>query len=48
MPDYQPVFPRWPRQPLPQPAPSFGEHAVDLLAKMLVYDPEHRIRVSRV
>jgi hypothetical protein len=45
LPDYQPVFPCWPRKPLRRPTPTFGDDALDLLASMLEYDPHKRLRV---
>ena len=41
--DYKPTFPNWHAQPLQKVVATQDESALDLLSKMLNYDPSHRI-----
>lgn len=41
--DFCPVFPHWESQPLPQVCPQLDANGIDLLGKMLVFDPAKRI-----
>ena len=44
LPDWQPSFPQWQRMDLQSLlAPSLGEQGLDLLEKMLAYDPRRRV-----
>ena len=47
LPDFKPTFPKWHRKELAQVVPSLDEHGIDLLNKMLTYDPIHRISAKR-
>lgn len=40
---WKPGFPNWPRGPLHRDMKQRDEHAIDLLSKMLVYDPKKRV-----
>jgi hypothetical protein len=42
LPDYRDSFPRWRPQSLAAAVPTLSHEGVDLLARMLVYTPQHR------
>ncbi|KAA6393012.1 MAG: putative Cyclin-dependent kinase 1 [Streblomastix strix] len=44
-PDWRPVFPQWRAQSLTKLCPNLDADGIDLLTKMLVYDPSKRITV---
>lgn len=44
--DYQPAFPQWRPKSLKRAVPRLGEHGLDLLAKLLTYDPTQRITTA--
>jgi len=41
--DYKPTFPQWPQKPMSKASPTLEPLGLDLLAKMLVYEPSKRI-----
>ena len=43
LPDYQPSFPSWPAQPLAKRLPALEPDGIDLLERMLIYEPGKRI-----
>jgi serine/threonine protein kinase len=43
LPDYKPVFPRWRKRNIGLVVPTLDPLGVDLLSKMLVYQPSKRI-----
>jgi len=43
LPDYKPNFPKWKKQELTKVIPNVEPQAIDLLAKMLAYEPHQRI-----
>lgn len=43
LPDYKPTFPSWKANSMPISQSSIGKHGMELLEKMLVYDPVKRI-----
>lgn len=43
LPDYRDVFPKWPAKRLGQVLPELSPDAIDLLSRMLKYDPAERI-----
>ncbi|KAK8791140.1 hypothetical protein WA158_005771 [Blastocystis sp. Blastoise] len=43
LPDYQDSFPKWPVHSIQKTVPHADDYAIDLLSKMLVYDPTKRI-----
>ncbi|XP_065837996.1 cyclin-dependent kinase 1-like [Oscarella lobularis] len=43
LPDYKPTFPKWTSQPLTKVVPGLDPLGIDLLQKMLVYNPAKRI-----
>jgi len=43
LPEHKPSFPQWPPQPLRKVVPQLDPLSLDLLAKMLVYEPARRI-----
>ncbi|AAS51978.1 ADR058Cp [Eremothecium gossypii ATCC 10895] len=47
LPDFKPTFPKWQRRDLAQVVPSLNEHGLDLLDKLVTYDPIHRISAKR-
>lgn len=47
LPDYKADFPRWPAVPLAKAVPQLDADGLDLLSKMLVYDPGKRISAKR-
>lgn len=47
LPDYKPSFPKWPRQDLVSIVKKLDDLGIDLLEKMLVYDPAHRISAKQ-
>jgi serine/threonine protein kinase len=47
LPDYKPDFPRWPAVPLTNAVPQLDPDGLDLLNKMLIYDPGKRISAKR-
>lgn len=47
LPDYKPDFPRWPAVPLSKAVPQLDADGLDLLSKMLIYDPGRRISAKR-
>ncbi|CCH62625.1 hypothetical protein TBLA_0H03440 [Henningerozyma blattae CBS 6284] len=47
LPDFKPSFPKWHRKDLAQIVPSLDSHGIDLLDKLLAYDPINRISARR-
>lgn len=47
LPDYKPSFPQWPAVSLSKAVPYLDSDGIDLLSKMLVYDPGKRISAKR-
>lgn len=47
LPDFKRDFPRWPAVALAKAVPQLGADGVDLLSKMLIYDPGKRISAKR-
>jgi len=47
LPDYKPNFPQWRPQLLCDSVPKMEPLAIDLLSKMLIYDPAYRISAKR-
>lgn len=47
-PDYKPTFPRWPARSLAAMLPTIDALGIDLLSKMLVYEPERRISARAI
>ncbi|PVU86675.1 hypothetical protein BB559_006429 [Furculomyces boomerangus] len=47
LPDYKPSFPKWQPQNLKDLLPKLCEDGIDLLQKMLIYDPAHRITAKQ-
>ncbi len=47
LPDYKSSFPQWPSVPLAKAVPHLDEPGIDLLGKMLIYDPGKRISAKR-
>ncbi|CAG8488036.1 10258_t:CDS:2 [Paraglomus brasilianum] len=47
LPDYKNVFPNWKSLPLDKCVPTLDKDGVDLLARMLVYDPGRRISAKQ-
>ncbi|XP_065189214.1 cyclin-dependent kinase 1-like [Sycon ciliatum] len=47
LPDYKPTFPRWKAQPFSKIVPSLKTEGVDLLQRMLQYDPARRISAKQ-
>ncbi|KAG0238278.1 Cyclin-dependent kinase catalytic subunit, partial [Mortierella sp. GBA43] len=45
--DWKPVFPSWHRQPLEKTLPTLCPEGIDLLDKMIEYDPARRISAKR-
>ncbi|KAG0002464.1 Cyclin-dependent kinase catalytic subunit [Modicella reniformis] len=45
--DWKPVFPQWHRQPLKETLPTLCDEGIDLLEKMIEYNPAHRISAKR-
>jgi serine/threonine protein kinase len=43
LPNYQPVFPRWPAKNLAQVVPHIGDAGVDLLTRLMSYEPTRRL-----
>lgn len=43
LPDFKPSFPNWQRKDLAQVVPSLSPNGIDLLNKLITYDPIHRI-----
>ncbi len=43
LPDFKTTFPRWHPQPLSRVVPGLCDAGLDLLAKLLVYEPSKRI-----
>lgn len=43
LPDYERNFPQWTAKPLSEEVPSLDANGIDLLAKMMIYDPNCRI-----
>lgn len=43
LPDYQASFPKWPAKPMEKIVPGLDAVGLDLFAKMVAYDPAHRI-----
>jgi serine/threonine protein kinase len=43
LPDFKDHFPKWPRKSAAKAFPKFTGHALDLLMKMMDYDPAKRI-----
>jgi len=46
-PDYKTTFPQWVRQDIPKCLPTMDTEAIDLLIKMLTYDPNNRISAKK-
>lgn len=47
LPDFKPTFPKWTKKNLAEFVPSLDADGLDLLEKMLVYDPSNRISAKR-
>lgn len=47
LPDFKPSFPKWHRKDLKEVVPSLDENGIDLLDKLITYDPIHRISAKR-
>ncbi|KAJ1551266.1 Cyclin-dependent kinase catalytic subunit [Nowakowskiella sp. JEL0078] len=47
LPDFKPTFPMWSAVDLHQFFPNMGEAGIDLLKKMLTYDPAYRISARK-
>ncbi|OMH84842.1 Cyclin-dependent kinase 1 [Zancudomyces culisetae] len=47
LPDYKPSFPKWQPQALEKLIPELDADGIDLLKKMLIYDPAHRISAKK-
>ncbi|RKP10988.1 kinase-like domain-containing protein [Thamnocephalis sphaerospora] len=47
LPDYKPSFPKWTPQPLSKVVPGLDPHGLDLLRRMLIYDPAKRISAKQ-
>ncbi|KAJ1995023.1 Cyclin-dependent kinase catalytic subunit [Dimargaris cristalligena] len=47
LPDYKPTFPTWEPQSLAKQIPKLDANGIDLLAKLLHYDPAHRISAKQ-
>ena len=43
LPDFKPSFPKWPRRSIGAATPKLDAQGVDLLSRMLVYQPSKRI-----
>lgn len=43
LPDYKPTFPNWPARSIERAVPTLDAAGMDLLAKMLAYEPAKRI-----
>lgn len=48
LPDYKATFPNWTNYNLANQVKNLDESGLDLLMKMLVYDPVHRISAKRI
>eukprot|EP01060_Flectonema_neradi_P014233 TRINITY_DN20939_c2_g1_i1.p1 TRINITY_DN20939_c2_g1~~TRINITY_DN20939_c2_g1_i1.p1 ORF type:complete len:298 (+),score=63.15 TRINITY_DN20939_c2_g1_i1:50-943(+) len=46
LPDYKPVFPKWNRQSLQSVCKDIDASGIDLLERLLTYDPKHRITAA--
>lgn len=47
LPDYHATFPNWTNFTLPKQVPNMREEGLDLLTKMLIYDPAKRISAKQ-
>lgn len=47
LPDFKPSFPKWSRRDLHEVVPSLDARGLDLLDKLVTYDPIHRISAKR-
>jgi len=47
LPDWNSAFPRWPKLKLSKAAPNLEDSGIDLLEKLLAYDPRNRISARR-
>ncbi|PIA14698.1 Pkinase-domain-containing protein [Coemansia reversa NRRL 1564] len=47
LPDFKPSFPKWQGKSLPDLLPGLDEDGIDLLKRMLTYDPAHRISAKQ-
>ena len=47
LPDYKPSFPQWPAVPLNKAVPYLDNDGIDLLSKMLIFDPGKRLSAKR-
>ncbi|KAG0249186.1 Cyclin-dependent kinase 3, partial [Mortierella polycephala] len=45
--DYKATFPQWPQQPLNKAVPDLDANGLDLLSKLIEYDPAQRISAKR-
>jgi len=43
LPDWKPTFPQWSPKQMASIVPGLDEHGVDLLTRLLTYEPNHRI-----
>jgi serine/threonine protein kinase len=43
LPDYKPTFPKWPKRSIGKACPTLCADGVDLLERMLAYEPSARI-----
>lgn len=47
LPDFKTTWPQWSRRPLSQVVPKLDEYGIDLLDRLLTYDPVNRISAKR-
>jgi cyclin-dependent kinase len=47
LPDYKPNFPIWAGDGLAKTCPTLDEHGLDLMSRMLTYDPGRRISAKQ-
>ncbi|OMJ09277.1 Cyclin-dependent kinase A-1 [Smittium culicis] len=47
LPDYKPSFPKWQAQSLKELLPKLCPDGIDLISKMLIYDPSRRITAKQ-
>ena len=47
LPDYKPTFPQWRRKNIKELVHTLDDDGIDLLAKMLIYDPARRISAKK-
>ena len=47
LPDYKPIFPNWTARPLKEKVPTLEDSGLDLLARMMIYEPSQRISTKQ-